>query len=131
MNWLGLEIPLSAIAAAVAAIVFGENLTKILEAPPPDHWAYGPAQKVARGKSLGCYFRLLASTVLSREAYVNVLEPTLRDMYDEYREALNQGHHWKARWVVVRGYWSFWSALGAQLPRSIMSRIYALWKAIL
>jgi len=58
-----------------------------------------------------------AKLLFSRQAFSEILEPTLRDLFDEHREAQEAGRPWKARWVRLRGYGSFWSAL-AQTPVS-------------
>ncbi len=69
----------------------------------------------------------LAKTIYSLKTYEEVFEPTLVDLKMEYPRALIEGL-WKARWVRIRGYWSFWSAVVAQLPLSIMKIIYEIWK---
>jgi hypothetical protein len=77
----------------------------------------------------GACLRIVADFLFSRRTYVEILEPTLRDLFDEYCEALNQKRPWKARWVRVRGYWSVWSAVFAQLPISAVKMVYKIWKA--
>lgn len=71
----------------------------------------------------------LADFLFSRRTYEAIMEPTLRDLLDEYCEALAANRPWKARWVRVRGYWSFWSAVFAQLPISAVKMVYKIWKA--
>jgi hypothetical protein len=75
------------------------------------------------------WIRSIADIPFSRRTYEQVLEPILRDLFDEYCEALNQKRPWKARWVRIRGYWSFWSAVFAQLPISVVKMVYKIWKA--
>src|SRR5436305_873310 len=62
--------------------------------------------------------RAFAEFFFCRRTYSEILEPTLRDFFDEYCVALSQKRLWKAQWVRIRGYWSFWSAVFAQLPIS-------------
>jgi len=78
----------------------------------------------------GYRLRALAEFFFSPKVYQEIFEPTLRDLYDEYCEALNAGRPKKAAWVRVRGYWSFWSAFIAQLPISTVKIVYRIWKAI-
>jgi hypothetical protein len=78
----------------------------------------------------GRHLRSFAEFFFSRRTSELVLEPTLRDLLDEYCEALEQGRLWKARWVRVRGYWSFWSAAGAQLAVSFARTVLQIWKLL-
>lgn len=69
-----------------------------------------------------------AEATFSKKTFTQVLEPALSDMQKEHIEALAASRPWKARMVLVRGYWSFWSAVAAQLPLSFARRIYEVWK---
>jgi hypothetical protein len=73
--------------------------------------------------------RDLAQTAFSRKTYAVVFEPMLRDLYDEYCDALKEGLPWKVRWVCIRGYWSFWSAVFTQMPISVLKMVYKIWRA--
>lgn len=77
----------------------------------------------------GCTLHRIADFCFSKATVESVLGPTLRDLQYEYQEALSERRVWKARWVRCRGYWSFWSAVVAQLPVSVVKRIYELWRA--
>ena len=70
-----------------------------------------------------------AETCFSKKTFTQVLEPTLSDMQKEHFDALAEGYLWKARLALVRGYVSFWSAVAAQAPLSILSLLYKVWKA--
>jgi hypothetical protein len=76
-------------------------------------------------------FRLqtFAEFIFSPKVYGEIFQPALRDLFDEYCEALKEGRPRKARWVCIRGYWSFWSAVAAQLPISVLKTVYKIWKA--
>lgn len=76
-------------------------------------------------------WRLLraAQWIYSNKTVEQVFLPTIRDMQHEHIEALGHGQQWKGRWVLVRGYWSLWSAALAQAPFSLLKRIVELWKA--
>ncbi len=77
-------------------------------------------------------FKLLSAAefLFSAKTYSEVLEPTLRDLRLEHIEALAAGRIGKARWVKLRGYFSFWSAIIALTPVSLLKRLTELWKAI-
>ena len=77
----------------------------------------------------GWGLRRFAEFCFSKKTFTQVLEPALSDMQKEHFEALAAGRPWKARMVLVRGYWSFWSAVVAQLPISFARRVYEVWKA--
>ena len=49
-----------------------------------------------------------------------MLEPTIRDLQDEYNEALSENRRSKARYVRLRGYCGFWSAVSAQCSGSVV-----------
>lgn len=78
----------------------------------------------------GWRLRKIAKLLFSPRTFELVLEPILRDLYEEYCQALNQDNNpWEARWVLIRNYWAFWTAVTAQLPISALRRLYELWKA--
>jgi hypothetical protein len=78
----------------------------------------------------GTHLRSFASAVFSTKSFKLVIEPTLRDMLDEYCEALSEGRSKKAQWVRLRGYFSFWSAVLAQVPVSLTKLLFTVWKGI-
>ena len=77
----------------------------------------------------GFLLRSIGEFVFSAKTFRIVIEPILRDLFDEYCEALAAGRPFKARWVCIRGYYSFWSAFVAQLPISAVKMVYKIWKA--
>lgn len=90
--------------------------------------------EVRRSSGIVCQppgFRLRkgAEFLFSLKTYQQVLEPILRDLMDEYCEALKEGSTWKSRWVRIRGYFSFGSAVFAQFPISTVKMVYKIWKA--
>ncbi len=78
----------------------------------------------------GFHLRAFALAVFSKRTFQLVIEPTLRNLFDEYCEALAEGRHRQVRWVLLRGYWSFWSAVLAQLPISITKLALTVWKSV-
>ncbi len=67
-------------------------------------------------------FKLLAIAEFSckRKTYAKVFEPIIRDLQDEHNEALAANRLWKARYVRMRGYCAFWSAVWAQMSSSLV-----------
>ena len=72
----------------------------------------------------------LADFIFSGKTFSVVFEPIVTDLRDEYIEAYGHERLWKARWVQIRGYWSFWSAVFAQVPLSLLKRLIDIWKAM-
>jgi hypothetical protein len=77
----------------------------------------------------GWNLRSFGEVFFSKKTFTVILEPALSDMQKEHFKALAAGRLWKARMELVRGYWSFWSAVLAQLPISFARRVYEVWKA--
>jgi hypothetical protein len=98
-----------------------------LASPPPRR------RSIARRLSSppGARLRALAEFTFSPKTYLEIFVPVLRDLFDEYCQELRTERPWKARWVRLRGYWSFWSAVVAQMPISIIKKACQIWKAIL
>jgi hypothetical protein len=55
----------------------------------------------------------------------------VHDYRDKFvlRKHVTHGQKLKARWVLIRGYWSIGSAVLAQLPVSLIRLVVTLWKA--
>jgi hypothetical protein len=77
----------------------------------------------------GWRLRNVAELFFSARTYREVFEPTLRDLFDEYCEALAANRPWKALRIRLQGYWSFWSAILAQFPISTTKMVLKIWKA--
>jgi len=77
----------------------------------------------------GSHLRTLSEFLFSKKIYSTIFEPTLCDLLNEYVEALKDHRPWKARYVRIRGYWSFWSTAFAQLPISALKMAYKAWQA--
>jgi hypothetical protein len=77
----------------------------------------------------GAHLRNFSEFFFSPRVFQKILEPTLRDLFDEYCAALEAGRVRKARWVQLRGYLSFWAAVFTQLSLSLVKRAFDLWKA--
>jgi hypothetical protein len=78
----------------------------------------------------GIHLRSFARLVFSKKSFELVIEPTLRDLFDEYCEALDDHHPGKAQWIRLRGYFSFWSAVFKQIPLSLTKLVVTVWKSI-
>lgn len=82
------------------------------------------------GHPPGFKLQIMASFLFSPKTYSEVLEPTLCDLQVEHSEALARRCFGKARWVTLRGYFSFWSAVFALAPVSLLKRLTELWKVL-
>jgi hypothetical protein len=69
----------------------------------------------------------LAEFFASPKTMERVLQPILSDLLTEYFNALAEGRRFKAEWVRLRGYWSFWIAVGLH---SVVSLVVKVWQRI-
>ncbi|HWM90810.1 MAG TPA: hypothetical protein VN493_08595 [Thermoanaerobaculia bacterium] len=88
-----------------------------------------PARASRISSPHGWGLRRFAELCFSKKTFTQVLEPALSDMQKEHFEALRAGRPWQARMAIVRGYWSFWSAVVAQLPIPFARLVFKIWKA--
>jgi hypothetical protein len=72
----------------------------------------------------------LADFLFSKQTNERVFFPVVADMREEYFEALSQNRIWKARWVHVRGTWSFVAAMGLDRFFSVVSLCVKVWKSV-
>jgi hypothetical protein len=86
------------------------------------------------GKSIGYPpgFKLLAFAefLLSKKNFNDICVPTIADMREEYNEALLQNRIWKARWVRIRGTYSFFAAIGLDRAFTFVSFFIKAWKSV-
>ena len=75
----------------------------------------------------GYSLRGWAERIVSPSTYTFVLEPTLSDLVEEHALALAEDRPWKARWVRLRGYGSFWMAAAAHLGAVVSRQVARFW----
>ncbi len=118
------ELELSQLADEIAAVERQQA---------PTSWEDRPVRMAEESPRIhhapGWRLLVIAEILFSRKVRAEVLEPTVRDLQQEHLEALAAGRLSQARWVVYRGYWSFWSTVVAQIPVSLLRKAYDLWKA--
>jgi hypothetical protein len=78
----------------------------------------------------GCLLANFADFIFSKQKLDTVLLPVISDMCEEYFEALSQNRIWKARWVRVRGTWSFFAAIGLDRAFAFVSFFIKAWKSV-
>jgi hypothetical protein len=66
----------------------------------------------------------------SKKFYSTVALQTISDMREEYFEALSQNRIWKARWVRLRGTYSFFAAIGLDRVFAFVSFFIKAWKSV-
>lgn len=69
----------------------------------------------------------LADFFFSKKTVSEVVTPILSDMQMEYFEALAENRKWKAMWVRIRGYWSFWKAMALF---NILRAVANIWRKV-
>ncbi|HSG39540.1 MAG TPA: hypothetical protein VLE27_07860 [Thermoanaerobaculia bacterium] len=72
----------------------------------------------------------VADFFFSSKTVEKVYAPLIADLQLEYIDALSRGRRHKARWVRMRGYWSFWNAVGLQSLVSTAQKVYSLWRVV-
>jgi hypothetical protein len=73
----------------------------------------------------GARLRSLADFFCSSKTMERIVNPIISDLQKEYCQALVEDRTVKARWIRIRGYWSFWKVLGY----TIVKNLTAIWKA--
>jgi hypothetical protein len=66
----------------------------------------------------------------SRKSVEECLRPTIQDLQEEYTEALAAKRLHKARWVRIRGTWSFLCAASLLTVASVGKQVVKIWKAV-
>jgi hypothetical protein len=112
---------------------FDESL---LGPKPRDAMAYGAASPFGKWKRPKVHkppassLLRLAEFVYARKTYERVFAQLVYDMREEFNEALAAGRIAKARWIQLRGYLAFWSAVSAYGLSSAVSRLRGVLAAI-
>jgi len=79
-------------------------------------------------RPVGSSLRGLAEFLVSKKSFEQIYEPLVSDMRLEYCEALAANRWWKARWVWVRGNWSFLTAAFAHFCASGVRHVVRAWR---
>ncbi len=66
----------------------------------------------------------------SKKSFEAIYVPIIYDMREEYFEALSENRIWKARWVRIRGTWSFVVAIGLDRAFAFVSFFIKAWKSV-
>jgi hypothetical protein len=72
----------------------------------------------------------ISEFVFSKKFHDQICRQIVADMREEYREALFQNRIWKARWVRIRGTWSFFAAIGLDRAFAFVSFFVKAWKSV-
>ena len=78
----------------------------------------------------GMSLNRFALFVYSKKTYWQIFQPAIQQMQEEYFDALVEKKKWKARWVRLRGYVSFFSAMAAHLPVSGLKAVQRIWTIV-
>jgi hypothetical protein len=71
-----------------------------------------------------------AEFFFNRKKYQEIFIPIVADMREEYFEAMAQNRIGKARWVRVRGTYSFFAAIGLDRAFAFVSFFIKAWKSV-
>ena len=71
--------------------------------------------------------RSVSEFVFSKKTLEHVVDPIIADMQAEYFEALEAKRRYKARWVLIRGHWSFFKTVGLH---SIVKAVFEVWRKV-
>jgi hypothetical protein len=85
---------------------------------------------IGRVRQPGQKLEIMSEFLFSKKFFSNVIFPLISDMREEYFEALSQNRMWKARWVRVRGTWSFFAAIGLDRAFALVSFFIKAWKSV-
>jgi hypothetical protein len=80
--------------------------------------------------SPGSKILMFSEFIYRKKFYEEVCLAIVSDMREEYFEALSQNRHWKARWVRIRGTWSFFAAMGLDRAFAFVSFFVKAWKSV-
>ncbi|HEU0046100.1 MAG TPA: hypothetical protein VFQ43_00680 [Nitrososphaera sp.] len=118
--------PLNALLEISMAAMSGSLIHSIYDTILPRAW------KVVSGKSRvrvssppGASLRALADFFCSPKTMERVVKPVISDMQKEFCKALAEKKRLKAAWIRIRGYWSFWKALGLH---AVVKNLVEIWK---
>jgi hypothetical protein len=93
-------------------------------------YAFYGAQKSHLNRAPGHTMNQIAEFFLSRKKYEHLALPIIADMQEEYFEAVYQNRIWKARWVRIRGTYSFFAAMGLDRAFAFVSFFIKAWKSV-
>jgi hypothetical protein len=72
----------------------------------------------------------LTDFLYTKRKQEKVFEEIVRDMREEYFEAMAQNRIGKARWVRIRGTYSFFAAIGLDRAFTFVSFFIKAWKSV-
>lgn len=75
----------------------------------------------------GALLGTISEFVFSKKTLERVVRPIIADMQTEYFEALAAKRRYKAKWIRIRGCWSFWKALGLY---SLLKAAVEMWRKV-
>jgi hypothetical protein len=78
----------------------------------------------------GSVFISISEFIFSERKHLETIVPLIVDMREEYFEALSQDRIWKARWIRIRGTWSFFKAIGLDRAFAFVSFFVKAWKSV-
>jgi hypothetical protein len=94
-----------------------------------DHGGQALQREIRPMKRPGHWVRTAAARVCARRTLERMVDPIVADIQAEHEEAVRAGRWWRAVWIRVSGYTSFWKAVGFHTlqsgPRSLWDSLAA------
>ncbi|HET7461674.1 MAG TPA: hypothetical protein VFJ82_10505 [Longimicrobium sp.] len=87
-----------------------------------------PARRISSPPGRGLL--AIAEFLFSARSLETVLKPTIDDLRSEYNQALFECRNYKAKWIRVRGTWSFLSAAGLLAFSGFGKLVVRVWRLI-
>jgi hypothetical protein len=115
---------LFAFHAAVIRMIHSESRPELVEQLRAISISVSPPREQrVPGRNL----RRIAKLFFSAKSYSTVLEPTLSDLAEEHALAVAEQRPWRARYIRLRGCWSFWAAVATHLVAALGRQFSKLW----
>ena len=92
------------------------------------NWLMRLASRRRVRRPVGSLLRGFAEFVFSKKSYEEIYDPLISDLRFEYCEALAANRTGKARWVRVRGFGSFLTAVLAYVAASGGRLVFRVWR---
>jgi len=117
-------------------IVSNEQLLRWIDADTPDEMFHREPKRLQQPEPVrvsappGHTLLAIAEFLCSERTFDEILRPTIDDMRREYNQALADDRRAKAKWVRMRGTWSFLAAAGMVAFGSVGKLVVRVWRLI-
>jgi len=78
----------------------------------------------------GAQILVVARSLYSQRTFTQIFEPTAHDLWADYIEALANHQPRRARWIRIRGYWTFVNVMLIHSGMVTVKRLVNIWRTI-